>query len=603
MADKNNPFKGLKVGDRVDMTKLRFSKQADYYGTTLNDIVSVLKAKHTDDFKLKWCANLISVLEEYYKEVPWDAVKYAKEKCIPLMEKLVDKSTFEKMNDFFDYYKKLYAFCGRNDLECFIDYMEFEKNNKVLAKRRQILMPFIAALNRLDHDPNLKYVIASFPPSSGKSFSVNYYTAWTYGRDINNSNLRLSYNDELVLGFSRSIKDIISSPQFADVFTRYKLFNGKPFEKEKESDWKIKGANVLTSHISRTRDGGTTGVRANKTIIFDDMTKGAEEATNSAVHQAYYNKWKTEWYNRKDGKNTKYVFLGTMWSPEDILNRVREDREKISPLEPSKEYPYTWESEDGSTIVIRVPLLDENDESTCPDAYTTEEAREIRDTTDPYLYSCVYQQEPIAPTGLEFADELLEHYDKLPLEEDGSPAYSDFCKASLDPARRGKDNVSMPIFTKGEDGKYYFIDCIFKQKPMSDLYDEIVDKIIEHNIIEFVIENNTDTSLKAIIELKLEEKGFKNCIIKEKYNVKKKEDRIKETRGHIKKFINFKEKRNIIPNTDYGRFMKNFTTYSFDYPNKHDDAADSIALFVSECILKTGAVSKPIPINRKDYGI
>lgn len=601
MAD--NIFKDLKIGDKIDMSLIKMSSKSDYYTDTVNDIVAVLKEKHSDEFKLNWCSNLMSVLDSWFNENPYEATKYAKNKLIPLMEKLIDKSELRFMNDFFSYYKRIYAFCGQCDLECFIDYMEFEKPNKVLAKRRSVLLPFVDALNRLDTDPNLKYIIASFPPSMGKSFSVNYYTAWTYGRNPNNSNLRLSYNEELVLGFSRSIKEIVASPQFADVFPRYKLFNGKPFEKEKESDWKIKGASVLTSHIARTRDGGTTGVRANKTIIFDDMTKGAEEATNSSIHQTYYDKWKTEWFNRKDGKNTKFVFLGTMWSPEDILNRVREDRERISDLVPSKKFPYTWETEDGSTIVIRVPMLDENDETTCPEVYTTEEAREIRDTTDPYLFSCVYQQEPIAPSGLEFSDELLEHYTQLPLNEKGEIDCSDYCFAALDPARRGKDNVSMPIFRKGNDGKYYFVDCIFQQKPMSDLYDEIVDKIIEHNIIDFVIENNTDTSLRSLLEGKLQERGFNNCIIREKYNTKKKEDRIKETRGHIKKNIMFKDKNLIKPNSDMGKLMKNFTTYSFDYPNKHDDAPDSIALFVSETILKNGAISKPIPLRRSDYGI
>ena len=589
-----------KKGDIIDLKKL---PKQDKNEDTINDIIDILKGKHSDAMKLHWCNNAIVVLENWFLEDEFKPVKMAKEKLIPVMEKVVEKSDIEYMSDLFDCYKKIYAFCGRRDLECFIDYMEFEKPNKVLAIRRPILKPFIDSLNQIAFDENLKYIIASFPPSSGKSFSANYFTAWVFGLSINNSVLRLSYNEELVLGFSRSIKEIIANPLFSDVFPQYKLYGTKPFDKEKESDWKIKNASVLTSHISRTRDGGTTGVRANKAIIFDDMTKGAEEATNSSIHQTYYNKWKTEWANRKDGKNTKYIFLGTMWSPEDILNRVREDREKISNLVPSKKYKYTWETEDKTTIVIRVPMLDENDMSTCEDVYTTQEAREIRDTTDPYLYSCVYQQEPIAPTGLEFADELLNHYENLPKEENGESACDDYCFSALDPARKGKDNVSMPIFRKANDGKYYFADCIFKQKPMSDLYDEIVDKIIEYNIIDFVIENNTDTSLKALIESKLKERGFNNCIIREKYNVKKKQDRIKEMRGHIKNMIMFKDKKKIIPNTDYGRFMKNFVTYSFDYPNKHDDACDSMALFVSETILKIGHISKPIPINRREYGI
>ena len=49
--------------------------------------------------------------------------------------------------------------------------------------------------------------------------------------------------------------------------------------------------------------------------------------------------------------------------------------------------------------------------------------------------------------------------------------------------------------------------------------------------------------------------------------------------------ILFKEKKSYKPNSDYGKFMKNFTTYSFDYANKHDDAPDSMAMFTNEIIL------------------
>lgn len=333
------------------------------------------------------------------------------------------------------------------------------------------------------------------------------------------------------------------------------------------------------------------------------MTKGAEESTNANLHRSYYNKWKTEWFPRKDGKYPTYIFLGTMWSPEDILNRVKEDRERVSPLIPSKDYPYLWESEDGSTILIKVPLLDENDEITCEEIYTTEEARKIRDTTDEYLFSCVYQQESIAPTGLEFAYEILNIYETLPRTKTGEIDCDEYCFGSLDPSRRGKDNVAMPIFRKGNNGKYYFIDCIFKREAISELYDEIVDKIIEHKIIDFVIENNTDTSLKQVLDAKLKEKGFDYCIIREKYNVKNKEQRIKDMRGHIKNNIYFLSKDKIRPKTDYQNFMRDFVTYSFDYPNKHDDAPDSLALFTAETIIGKGILPKPVPIDRKELGI
>ena len=193
----------IKKGDKISLKRL---PKQDYYEETINDIIKVLKGKHSDSMKLKWCSNTMQVLETWFQDDELVATKFAKKRLIPLFENLIDDCEEQYMSDFFDYYKRLYAFCGKRDLECFIDYMEFDKSNRVLANRRDILLPFIDALNRLDTDNNLKYVIASFFPSAGKSFCANYYTAWVFGRSINNSVLRLSYNEELVLGFSRSIK-------------------------------------------------------------------------------------------------------------------------------------------------------------------------------------------------------------------------------------------------------------------------------------------------------------------------------------------------------------------------------------------------------------
>lgn len=552
------------------------------------------------------CDNLYQLLIQHYdngdEEDKRSACRYSIAILIPYCENKIQQCDEKFMPKYYDLWEKGYALAGRRSLEHFIDYIEMDRPTRVLATRRNILKPFIYYLNKIAFDENLKYIICSYYPSAGKSFSLNYFTAWLYGLDTNSSVLRMSYSDDLVTGFSRSIKNIIISPRYSDVFQNFRLYGGKPFEKQAEDDWKIKGANVISSHMATSRDGQVTGKRANKAIIFDDMTKGASEATNDSLHEAYYNQWKTEWYNRKDGDSTKFIFAGTMWSPKDILNRVSEDREMLSKVIPSKLFKYVWTSEDGSTVFIRIPLLDESDESTCHVVMSTEEARNLRDTTDPFLWSCVYQQQPIAPTGLEFADELLQHFETEPLNEKGDGMWQKYCLAVLDPARKGKDNVSMPIF-KTDGTYYYMIDCIFKQKPMTDLYDDIVDKIIEHNITRFVIENNIDVSLKKLLEEMLKAKGYHTCEIVEKYNTVKKEQRIKDARGMIKKLIFFKEKRLYSRNTDYGRFMSNFTTYSFDYANKHDDACDSCAMFVNEIILDRGRPNKFKPISRGELGI
>ena len=575
---------------------------------TINEIILVLKKrKDLDEYSIcTTCTKLYQLLLYYYdsekkedkaEKTRLKACRIAITDLIPLTERRVEVCKEEYMPKYFDLLQKAYAFAGRRSLEHFIDYIEWDMPKKVLGTRRDVLKPFVFYLNKSAFDENLEYVVTSYPPSYGKSYTLNMFSAWVYGLNVTNSILRMSYSEELVLGFSRAVQGIIKNPRYGDVFPDFKRYGEKPFMKEKESDWilKGKGADVQPSHIARTREGSVTGVRASKAIIFDDMTKGQSEATNSQVHQNIYNSWKTEWYNRRTGKSTKYIFAGTMWSPEDILNRVSEDIASTIEIVPSKKFKYVWEAVDGSAVFIRIPLLDENDETTCPDVMSTKEAIRLRDTTDPFLWACVYQQEPIAPTGLEFAWENLQTIEEIPEEAEK------YCLAVIDPTRRGKDNLSMPILRPYKD-KYILDACLFKQKAIRELYDDIVRLVITYKIRKLVLEENTDESLAKVISDKLKRKSY-TCEIIQKYNTVKKENRIKDMRYDVITNIIFRDKKTVKSNSDYGRFMKNLTTYSFDYPNKYDDAPDSICMAASELILGRSKLSVPKGIDRRLLGI
>ncbi len=581
-----------KVGDKIDFTPPKKENDSIHI---FNDILTVLKSsKVSQKDKIKWCNHSLLVLEDIYKENELEAVKLGKTKLIPILEKLIEGSSLDNMALFFECYKRTYCFCARRDFECFVDYIEWNQPKKVLANRRQVLKPYVDALNRIAFDDKLQYLVVSYSPSLGKSYLATLFSAWAYGLSINNSIIRMSYSEELVLGFSRTIKGLISTPEFAEIFDSFRIYNGKPFEVERESDWKIKNANVPKSnHIARTRSGSTTGERASFAIIFDDMTKGAEEANSEAIHRGIYDKWSTEWWNRRDGIKCKFIFVGTQWCPEDILNRIIEDRNKVSPLKET-ENEYVMESEDKSTIVIRVPMLDKDHKTTCAEVYPQEVAEQIEENTDPFLFSCVYQQNPIAPTGRDFAWENLQTYIEPP--EDLEP----YCVASLDTKRKGKDNINLFICKPDGRGKYYLWDSLFNKKPMDSQYDDIINKIILHKITLLVIENNTDTSLKTLLDKMLQERGIYYCKIIEKYTAgKSKETRIKDNVWTILTLIIFKDKSIVKANTDIGRLMENIVKYSFDYPNKFDDGPDGASIFASEIIMGKSILNKPKAMKRK----
>ena len=504
------------------------------------------------------------------------------------------------LQDTYALYRKVYAFVSRRSLSHFIDFMEWDRpsNRKVYYNRKDVLDPFIFYLNKARFDSKLQYVIASFPPSYGKTFTVNYFSAWLLGINYDGSILRLSYGDELVLSSSTSIQELVKSSLYAEVFPLFAPFKGRVFDKESSSEWKIKGADTLASHYARTRFGAVTGVRASEAIIVDDITKGVEESTDTNLHEKLHQKWTAEWYNRKNSDSVLFVFCGTMWSPEDILNKLYEervDRDGVELLE--GRFPYSWETSDGTTAVIRVPLLNEDEQSTCEVVVSTEEAIRLRQVTEDYLFASVYQQDPIPPKGLSFSYDSLRVYQDLP-----EGMLSTYAYATLDPVRKGLDNVAMPIFRETSEGDHFLVDVLFRDESMSELYDDIVDKIITHNILRVYVESNIDESLVYVLEKKLEEKGYGFCELVPYYATVNKEQRIVAARGVILRKMVFKDKNKVVANSEYGKFMRNFTRYSFKYANRHDDAPDSLASYVENVILQKGVVPKVTPINRSSLG-
>lgn len=505
---------------------------------------------------------------------------------IPLLETtLVEPHKPENLVSLYSMYRDAFALAGKRSLEHFILYYEWDwrQEDKLYENRQSVLKPFVFYLNKSAFDDNLRYVIASYMPSSGKSRCMSYYEAWRLGIDPTGAILRVSYDDSLVKGFSRSVIDIIKSPQYADVFPELNYAkNKKIFLKETDEEWKLSPARLNYSYVAKTRGSGITGSRASLSIDIDDIVKDEVEAKNMQIHEDFWIKWLSVIKNRKSGKNVKYIVVGTKWSPDDFICRLGDNERKRREFVDDPLFKFVEKSIDGSIVIISIPALDpDTEESTCEAIETTQNLLELRDDIDPYFWQCVYQQDPIPPEGLDFSKENLTYYYETPLNDKGTTLLDqEECIAVLDPARKGKNYVSMPIFRKNMDtNKYYLIDLIYKKKSMPELYDIICSKIMENDVNKFTIENNTDTSLKSLLDKMLKEKGYFNCVIEERYENVNKEQRIKNYAGDIKNAIVYKDKSMYATSSDYGVFMRHLTSYSFDRANKFDDAPDSIALF------------------------
>ena len=123
---------------------------------------------------------------------------------------------------------------------------------------------------------------------------------------------------------------------------------------------------------------------------------------------------------------------------------------------------------------------------------------------------------------------------------------------------------------------------MFRKEPMTELYDVIVDKIIKYNIKTLYVEINTDTSLPTVLRERLKRKGISFCNIVEVYSVDNKEQRIKDNKGHVKNTVAFPARKFWGKDLELKAFMEQLTSYSFERPNKFDDAIDAVVIYVMQ---------------------
>ena len=171
----------------------------------------------------------------------------------------------------------------------------------------------------------------------------------------------------------------------------------------------------------------------------------------------------------------------------------------------------------------------------------------------------------------------------------------------MDPNRKnGADFFSLPLFAFDTvDNDPYFIDCIYEQKSLGKLADpsnrffmKVVKFLIDNNVREFYIENNTSNTLGTLFEEKFKQLNY-TCKIFEFFTAKEKGkmnklERILNEEPTITANIHFPAPSMYPPLHRISQFMTDFTRFDskLEGSNKkqHDDAPDSISIFSKRCL-------------------
>lgn len=531
-------------------------------------------------------------------------------------QKVADKegqinNCYRFLQSWLELHEGFWALASFRSLEHFAQFMEMDitdENKKVWKHSLDpyndggytgVNKPFFHYFNQMVMKKDIKFISKQYPTGVGKSYGNQVAIAWLMGVDKENDVLIVLGNPALVSINANGIIGIMTNPRFAKVFPAYaQYFDDGNVSDKMFSICRVKQGEICIEGTTRPmnvkiicKETPIDGIRV-KFLFLDDVCR-SKDANNLKAHEEDIKNFWDSWYKRNYGTDNFYIVAGgTAYSVEDILSHLilYYSGGKLIRTNTNK---YTYKNANGDCVFIKIPKIDDDlNRSTYPQKFPYEEAVKARDRNY-RMFMAMEQQQPLNSETCPFAWENLMTYEELP---DG---LSDYSVALLDPARSGQNYVSMAIFrVKEERDKfnavnkvYYLVDCVYRLKKMEDMYQEIVDKVEKHHIVKLHIENNTDTSLKNLLDKMFHEKHILFCETIEFYSTENKETKLKELTyknwGYITKQMKFPCYNMYPPAHPMGKFMQHITCYDFKHKNDYDDSIDTVCMFIERFMANT----------------
>lgn len=386
---------------------------------------------------------------------------------------------------------------------------------------------------------------------------IKFLLSYISGRDPQLANMYVSFSDGMI---KMMLDSLVSMLTDSDEYNHNSIFPncGKPTlsAEYKTISYRKKGDFPTLGLVSL--GGSVTGrTRANNFMIADDLVKNAEEARSPERLQKLWDDFNATITTRQIGDSCRMIMLGTIWSAHDPISRMR-----------------ALYGDDPRYTFVAIPVWDENEVSNFeyehPDRYTHDKIAQIRDRLDSTDFECLYMQHGVEREGLAFAYDSLRYYNgELP---DGEP---DNIYFYVDVAYGGGDSLSMPIaYQYGED--VYIHDVVFSKATKDKTQPRIVGKILQHKCRRGGFEaNNGGDQFGNTVNTMLRDAGYHcNITSKKSSTAASKLSRIEQFVPEIKNFYFLDSYHR---STDYQKFMREVTGFSFTTKNLHDDAPDSLA--------------------------
>lgn len=518
----------------------------------------------------------------------WDLEKYAQDNDeeYPLIDKWYKTLKTESYYDF----------------ESFMFYMEQKRHysKRFYFPRRQTLKIVVNDLQDLENRI-IKFYGLSMPSRVGKSTICIFFLAWVSLRRPNSHSAMGGHSGILAKGFYKELMNLFTTEEytFSELFYFWNPeYANKPLVTDKSADEftiTLGNPDRFATVTCRGIDGTWTGavdVSKDGYLYVDDLVRDREHSLSPTRMENTYQEYLNKMVDRKND-GARELMVGTLWNVLDPLERMRKQYEN------DPQYRFR-----------RIPALDENDESNFDyeiNGFSTAYYRDMREKLDKAEWMAKFMQKPYVREGLLFPDNELRFFNGSFNEELESKERKII--ALCDPAFGGADNLSMPVCADFGGKQKYIIDWVYKKGTQAVTVPLVVAAIKKHYITELHIEQNaggkliTD-SIKA--EMKKQNVYFcriipyyANTKLPKEEKIKGYSDRAKETFIFLmsRQYLAIDDRPTYIRTQMYQDAMDEFTMYTSEGKNPHDDASDSItqlAIVIDKKATQTVIMSSPI---------
>lgn len=516
------------------------------------------------------------------------------------VEKVVQESDSEYplLNQFYDVLKleSYYNF------ESFMLYMERKRHwtKRFYFPRRKTLKVVVKDLEDLENRI-IKFYGLSMPSRVGKSTICIFFLAWVALRRPNSHSAMGGHSGILAKGFYKELMNLFTTEEytFAELFTYWHPeYANASIPTDKSADEftiTLGDPDRFATVTCRGIDGTWTGavdVSKDGYLYVDDLVRDREHSLSPMRMENTYQEYLNKMVDRKND-GARELMVGTLWNVLDPLERMRKQYEN------DPQYRFR-----------RIPALNENDESNFDyeiNGFSTAYYKDMREKLDKAEWMAKFMQKPYVREGLLFPDNELRFFngdfdDELENKERKVIAL-------CDPAFGGADNLSMPICADFGGKQRYIIDWVYKKGTQAVTVPLIVAAIKKHYITELHIEQNAGGKLMTdSIKTEMKKQNVYFCRIIPYYANTKlpKEEKIKGYSDRVKEIFIFLISRQYLAIDDrptyirtqmYQDAMDEFTMYTSEGKNPHDDASDSItqlAIVIDKKATQTVIMSSPI---------